>query len=219
MGELSMRALSLAEALKIIEGTFVAAREHGPCRFIRKNICFGEFQRIAECHTKQVQLLLPTPSRLASLFTHYYSANVLSPLCQRVADLALILCAIIHPRHSRLVAAHVVQYRLNYVWQNSKPVGHHCGTGSAEVVETPRQALGCGVGPLACFENSLIKRSLCLRPTREPPLVIAVPTWAFTENIVTIRAARRGSNERQGGIGKRYYVRTVVLGSGAGDRP
>src|SRR5476651_1035610 len=28
MGELSMRALSLAEALKIIEGTFAAAREH-----------------------------------------------------------------------------------------------------------------------------------------------------------------------------------------------
>jgi hypothetical protein len=60
------------------------------------------------------------------------------------------------------VTAYVVQHRLNYIWQNPKPVGHHGGTRSAEVVETPGQALGFGVGLLAGFENSLIERGLRL---------------------------------------------------------
>src|SRR5664280_210722 len=69
-----------------------------------------------------------------------YSADVLVPPCQCVTNFALILRSIIHSRHSGLVTAYVVQHRLNYIWQDSKPVGHHCGTGSAEVVETPKQA-------------------------------------------------------------------------------
>jgi transposase len=97
---------------------------------------------------------------------------MLGPALKGVPHLGLISRSIVDPRHSRLVAAYVVQNRLKYICRDTKPVGHHCGAEFGGRGPS-HEALGSSAGlrfaltvtrmPKKSTQPSRASRSLALR--------------------------------------------------------
>jgi hypothetical protein len=123
-------------------------------RGILRRFCLAGIRRAL----KNLHALISSPHRHDGRGAAFdRGKHVVGPGGQRGALLFFLSCPVINPGHARLVAADVVQDRLDDVRRYAE-LGHSCGDAAAQVVQRPGREL--------CVEGG-VEQVLATRPRRE----------------------------------------------------